>query len=154
MQQWYKCPRCGASVAFGVRFCGNCGTQLNWSTQQQMQPPPVYKQDTSYKETQVEPKKKTNPWLFGCLIPVGIAVVIGIVALVANSGSHEITPTAPSVTAPPTVPPPTNTPSQTPTPTSPPSITSVNGTLNVYFIDVGQGDSILIDLGQTEVLID
>jgi len=29
-----------------------------------------------------------------------------------------------------------------------------NGSLNVYFIDVGQGDSILIDQGQTEVLID
>lgn len=29
-----------------------------------------------------------------------------------------------------------------------------NSSLNVYFIDVGQGDSILIDQGQTEVLID
>ena len=28
------------------------------------------------------------------------------------------------------------------------------GTLTVHFIDVGQGDSILLDLGQTEVLID
>jgi competence protein ComEC len=28
------------------------------------------------------------------------------------------------------------------------------GTLSVHFIDVGQGDSILIDLGETEVLID
>ncbi|MBM4401601.1 MAG: zinc-ribbon domain-containing protein, partial [Crenarchaeota archaeon] len=37
MQQWYKCPSCGAQVAFGVRFCGNCGTELNWPTQQQIQ---------------------------------------------------------------------------------------------------------------------
>ena len=29
-----------------------------------------------------------------------------------------------------------------------------SGSLNVYFIDVGQGDSILIDLGTTEILID
>ena len=29
-----------------------------------------------------------------------------------------------------------------------------NSSFNVYFIDVGQGDSILIDQGQTEVLID
>ena len=29
-----------------------------------------------------------------------------------------------------------------------------SGTLGVHFIDVGQGDSILIDLGETEVLID
>jgi hypothetical protein len=34
MQQQYQCPNCGVLVAFGVRFCGNCGTQLNWPTQQ------------------------------------------------------------------------------------------------------------------------
>ena len=32
--------------------------------------------------------------------------------------------------------------------------TAVTGNLQVHFIDVGQGDSILIDLGTTEVLID
>lgn len=36
MQQWYRCPQCGASVAFGIRFCGNCGIRLSWPTQQQM----------------------------------------------------------------------------------------------------------------------
>ena len=41
MQQWYQCPKCGAQVAFGVGFCNNCGTQLNWPTQQ---PPPQYQQ--------------------------------------------------------------------------------------------------------------
>lgn len=41
MQQWYQCPRCGISVTFGTRFCGSCGTQLNW---QQTQPSPVYQQ--------------------------------------------------------------------------------------------------------------
>jgi hypothetical protein len=44
LQQWYKCPNCGAQVAFGVNFCGNCRTQLNWQTQQQTQPPPIYQQ--------------------------------------------------------------------------------------------------------------
>lgn len=44
MQQWYQCPRCSIQVAFGTRFCGNCGTQLNWPVQQQAQPPPVYQQ--------------------------------------------------------------------------------------------------------------
>jgi hypothetical protein len=29
MQQQYQCPSCGALVAFGLRFCGNCGTELN-----------------------------------------------------------------------------------------------------------------------------
>jgi len=35
MQQWCRCPNCGTQVAFGVRFCGNCGMQLNWPVQQQ-----------------------------------------------------------------------------------------------------------------------
>ncbi|MBM3143186.1 MAG: zinc ribbon domain-containing protein [Chloroflexi bacterium] len=50
MQQWYQCPNCGAPIAFGARFCGSCGTQLNWPTQWQQppqyqtpqQPPPIY----------------------------------------------------------------------------------------------------------------
>src|SRR4030042_1385036 len=42
MQQLYQCPGCGAPIAFGNRFCGNCGKQLNWQTQQQRQSPPQY----------------------------------------------------------------------------------------------------------------
>jgi len=41
MQQAYQCSNCHTPVAFGMRFCGNCGMQLTWTTQQQMQPPPV-----------------------------------------------------------------------------------------------------------------
>jgi hypothetical protein len=41
MQQQYQCSNCGAQVAFGMKFCGNCGLQLNWPTQQQVQPPPI-----------------------------------------------------------------------------------------------------------------
>jgi hypothetical protein len=44
MQQQYQCSNCGAQVAFGVRFCGNCGVQLNWPTHQQVQSTPVYQQ--------------------------------------------------------------------------------------------------------------
>lgn len=41
MQQWYQCPNCGGQVAFGMRFCGSCGTRLNWPTQSPpTQPPP------------------------------------------------------------------------------------------------------------------
>jgi competence protein ComEC len=56
-----------------------------------------------------------------------------------TSPGHTITPTS-SLAA--TTPPPTPTPVPT------------QGELKVHFIDVGQGDSILIDLGETEVLID
>lgn len=60
MQQWYQCPRCGAPVAFGVRFCGNCRTQLNWPTQQQQplqqyQPPPQQPIQTPQYQQQAPP---------------------------------------------------------------------------------------------------
>jgi competence protein ComEC len=54
-------------------------------------------------------------------------------------------PLSPSSTSPPIIP--TNT--TPPTTSAPPE-----GELAVHFIDVGQGDAILIDLGETEVLID
>jgi len=34
MSQQLSCPNCGSPVVFGVRFCGNCGMQLNWPTPQ------------------------------------------------------------------------------------------------------------------------
>jgi len=37
---------------------------------------------------------------------------------------------------------------------SAPTPTPTEGELKVHFIDVGQGDSILVDLGETEILID
>jgi competence protein ComEC len=50
----------------------------------------------------------------------------------------------------------TSTPTTSPTPTitPTPSSTLPTQTLSVHFIDVGQGDSILIDLAEMEVLID
>ncbi|MFC1937791.1 ComEC/Rec2 family competence protein [Chloroflexota bacterium] len=82
-------------------------------------------------------------------------VSLFLVILLLISCSPYPSPTTPSPT------PPTDTPvsilsvTPTPTPASPSSaITSTNGTLTIHFIDVGQGDSILIDFGQTEILID
>ena len=46
MQQGYQCPNCGNTVAYGVRFCGNCGTQMNWSMQQQYNEHPNNSQDS------------------------------------------------------------------------------------------------------------
>jgi len=34
MQQCFRCSKCGASVAVGSTFCGNCGNQFNWGVQQ------------------------------------------------------------------------------------------------------------------------
>jgi competence protein ComEC len=80
-----------------------------------------------------------------------LAVLLIVVGLILSSAScGRESPTA-SV-GPTTIP----TPGFSVTPTPSPNLTSVpaGGELRVHFIDVGQGDSILIDLGETEVLID
>lgn len=45
-------------------------------------------------------------------------------------------------------------PHLSPNPPSKPTSALTTEELKVHFIDVGQGDSILVDLGDTEVLID
>ena len=105
MQQWYTCPRCGAQVAFGARFCSNCQTPLNWPTQQQP-PPPQYQQQ--YQQAEPPKKKKTNVWLMGCLGLIVLAAVIGGIVLVTSNSSPE----TPFSTSPPT----TQTPPATFTP--------------------------------------
>jgi competence protein ComEC len=80
-----------------------------------------------------------------------LAVLLIVVGLILSSAScARESPTA-SV-GPTTIP----TPGFSATPAPSPSLTSTpaGGELEVHFIDVGQGDSILIDLGETEVLID
>ena len=72
-------------------------------------------------------------------------VLICLLVASTNCITSESTPT--STPTPPTTAPPIN---QSPTPETPP----IKGHLIVHFIDVGQGDAILIDLGETEVLID
>lgn len=69
MQQWYQCPNCGAPVAFGVRFCGNCRTQLNWPAQQQ--------REWNYGHGQQgTEQKKTSPWLTGFLGLIGVVLLV------------------------------------------------------------------------------
>jgi len=110
MRQQFQCPRCGAQVAFGARFCGNCQTPLNWPTQPQppaqyQQPPPQYQQQyqqqpqqpaSGYQQQSGPPKKKTNVWLMGCLGMIVLAAVIGGIALAVSTSSPATKATTPS----------------------------------------------------------
>lgn len=87
---------------------------------------------------------------------VFLSLFLAILLLISCSPNPS--PTTPGTTPPTNAP--ISTPSGTPTtettppPTSSPANTSTNRTLTVYFIDVGQGDAILVDYGQIEILID
>jgi hypothetical protein len=91
MQQSYQCPSCGAPVAFGQRFCENCGAQLSYPPQQQpppsqyqQQPPtqPYYQQQPSYKQEAPKPQKRGgSPWaIIGVLVAL-LVVTGGIFAV-------------------------------------------------------------------------
>jgi hypothetical protein len=87
MQQWHKCPICGAQVAFGVRFCGNCGAQLNWPPQQQW----------DYAQGQQGPQqKKTSPWLIGFIALIAIVVLVGGATFVFKALSQNTPPVTPA----------------------------------------------------------
>jgi len=92
-----------------------------------------------------------------------LVLIPAIIACTQASVPEAITTPVPAETPEPTaIPETSNSPDPTavhdPTTTTPQVIEPVQaiatGELEVHFIDVGQGDSILIDLGQTEVLID
>ena len=124
MQQMYSCPNCGAPVAFGVKFCTNCSTPLNWPVQQQMQPPPRYQrqqvagssqqpggtrrqggqggyqQQGSYNHRPGQSKqKKTSPWLIGFL---GLILVVALAggAIFAIDTLQQETPLSTSIPSP------------------------------------------------------
>lgn len=95
MQQMYSCPNCGAQVAFGVKFCPNCGTQFSWSTEQQMQPPPMYQQKQQHYDMGVGPRQKgTSPWIMAFIAIVAVGVLVGG-AIIALGGFSEGTPPLP-----------------------------------------------------------
>jgi hypothetical protein len=113
MQQWYQCPRCGATVPFGERFCGNCGTQLNWPAQQQPQPPPqsqqqsggrwAYQQQAGYGQQMEKQGKKKSPWL---IVGLGMMtlVLIGGIAFAVGMTSQDTAPSTPPSTSQPSPP--------------------------------------------------
>ncbi len=55
MQQMYACPNCNSPVTYGDKFCGACGSYLNWPAQQQMPPPGGYQQPPGYQYQQQPP---------------------------------------------------------------------------------------------------
>jgi transposase len=94
-QQTYSCPICHQPVVYGVGFCNNCRTPLNWPTQQ-MQPLPTYEkqqQSAPYQYSQLEKTpKKRSPWLIGCLALIGVVVVIGGAIYSLSGGKPATSP--------------------------------------------------------------
>jgi len=74
VQQSYACSKCGYPVVFADRFCGNCGTFLNWPTQQ-----------SNHGQLRLQ-QKKTGAGLFTFtgLMVIGMLIVVliagGIIA--------------------------------------------------------------------------
>jgi hypothetical protein len=95
MRQTYFCPKCGASVPPGYRFCGNCGTQLNWPMQQQMQPLEQYQQQVQ-RLTQSSPSRKNwfqrhlhLTWALSYLLVLVGAFVFGVLVWFADPNISE-----------------------------------------------------------------
>jgi hypothetical protein len=79
----YNCPYCGAIVDSTLINCPRCRESLNWPTPQKVKPFP--KQPVAYQkrggggeagEGEEKAKKKSDPWLTGCLGLVIIAFIV------------------------------------------------------------------------------
>jgi len=80
VQQQYQCPQCDAPTTFGSRFCANCGLQLNWTIQQQAQPPPQYRRYPYQQRPHLHYSiQRTAP-----MKAITGTVVIAIIALIAG----------------------------------------------------------------------
>jgi hypothetical protein len=72
VQQTYPCPNCGYPVVFGIRFCGNCGTALNWSTQVNQ---------GQLRLPQAPPKKREDVLGF-----VGVLAIVALIGVLIAGG--------------------------------------------------------------------
>ncbi|MFC2017199.1 lamin tail domain-containing protein [Chloroflexota bacterium] len=87
-------------------------------------------------------KKKIMWQVTSCLIMVAL-LLVSCVPVVTQEEEEEVAPPKEEEVA-------TSAPEETPASTATPTMEK----LRVHFIDVGQGDSILVDLGEMEILID
>jgi len=76
----YNCPYCGAIVDTTLVNCPGCRQSLFWPTQQRVKPFP--KQPLARKgqeeggEAETKKKRRSDPWLTGCLGLVIIAILL------------------------------------------------------------------------------
>lgn len=85
------CAKCGTPITFGVKFCANCGTTLDWpaySPQQIQTSGAGYQQQQAqahneqYGYASMTPKSKgMSPWLIGLAVLLFALIVIVIVAV-------------------------------------------------------------------------
>jgi hypothetical protein len=82
----YNCPYCGAIVDSTLVNCPGCRQSLFWPTPQRVKPFP--KQLAAQKgrgeggEEEAKTKRKSNPWLTGCLGLVIIAILFMVSYLI------------------------------------------------------------------------
>ena len=86
-------------------------------------------------------KEQQNHRLANRLLTICLVAMVLILSACNGGTSTLQTTTPPQTTA-------------TPTTTTTPPHTTPMSELSVHFIDVGQGDATLVDLGETEILID
>ena len=108
MDQFYKCPKCQATLIRGTNQCLLCKSDIEWSdsgpklvTPSNIQPD---KAAVQQDKATVKPVKKSMPlWATGLIVIIVLASIAGLFVGLSNSGSKPSTsPTTPpaSTTAP------------------------------------------------------
>jgi hypothetical protein len=96
----YNCPYCGAIVDSTLINCPKCRERLYWPTPQKVRPfpkqPVTHGEQEELGEKGAKPKKKSDPWLTGCLGLIIIAIlVLGAYFIYDTLFKQEPSPTPP-----------------------------------------------------------